>query len=158
MPNLRVVGTRAVTGLHRKIFDLSKGRVLGRALGMPVVKLTTTGRKSGQPRHTMLTTPVNDDNRVILVASDGGSDRHPLWYLNLKQQPKVTITMNGRQRDMVARTANADEKAELWPRIVTVNPGYRGYQAKTDRDIPVVILEPEPPPPQSGPGPGQPLE
>jgi len=78
----------------------------------------------------------------VVVASYGGDDRHPQWYLNLRAEPNVTVTMNGRPRRMVARTASAGEKAELWPRIVASYRGYGGYQERTDRDIPVVILEP----------------
>jgi deazaflavin-dependent oxidoreductase (nitroreductase family) len=133
---------RLFTGVHRQVFDLTKGRLAGRAFGMPVVKLTTTGRKSGQPRDTMLTTPLHDERRVVLVASDGGAAHHPSWYLNLRRDPHVTATVSGRTRAMVARTAGAAEKTELWPRIVASYKGYAGYQTKTDRDIPVVILEP----------------
>jgi deazaflavin-dependent oxidoreductase (nitroreductase family) len=133
---------RAVTGAHRTVFDLSNGRLASRGFGMPVVKLTTTGRKSGQARDTMLTTPVHDGGRVVLVASDGGAAHHPAWYLNLLENPKVTLTMEGRTRKMVARTASPEEKAQLWPQIVASYEGYAGYQTKTDRDIPVVIVEP----------------
>ncbi|MDQ1364424.1 MAG: hypothetical protein QOE57_466 [Acidimicrobiaceae bacterium] len=133
---------RAVTGAHRRVFDVSKGRVGGRAMGMPVVKLTTTGRKSGQPRDTMLTSPVHDGDRIVLVASNGGARQHPAWYLNLLQDPQATATMSGRTQSMVARTASPEEKAELWPRIISAYKGYAGYQTKTDRNIPVVILEP----------------
>lgn len=133
---------RAVTAAHRQVFDLTKGRVAGRFSGMPVVKLTTIGRKSGQPRDTMLTSPVHDDDRVVLVASDGGSPRHPAWYLNLLQEPHVIATLEGRTRPLVARTATDEERAELWPQIVADHQNYAGYQARTDRDIPVVILEP----------------
>jgi deazaflavin-dependent oxidoreductase (nitroreductase family) len=108
---------------------------------MPVVKLTTTGRRSGQRRDTMLTSPVHDDRRVVLVASNGGAAHHPAWYLNLRADPKVTATVEGRTRTMVARTANDEEKAQLWPQIIAAHQGYAGYQAKTDRDIPVVILD-----------------
>jgi len=133
---------RAFTGTHQRVFDLTKGRLAGRAFGMPVVKLTTTGRKSGQPRATMLTSPLHDERRVVLVASAGGAAKHPAWYLNLSQGPHVTVTMAGKERPMVARTASAEEKAELWPQITAAYEGYAGYQAKTDRNIPVVILEP----------------
>ncbi len=136
-------GQRVVTGFHRQVFDLTKGRLAGRAFGMPVVKLTTTGRKSGQPRATMLTTPVHDDGRIVLVASDGGAADHPSWYRNLRRDPHVTATVSGQTRRMVARTASAEEKARLWPQIVGAYQGYAGYQAKTNRNIPVVILEPE---------------
>ncbi len=133
---------RVLTGAHRWVFDWSKGRLAGRVSGMPVVKLTTTGRRSGQPRHTMLATPVHDDRRIVLVASDGGAPHNPSWYLNLRQDPRVTATLSGRDRSMVARTATPEEKAELWPQVVAAYRGYAGYQAKTERDIPLVILEP----------------
>jgi deazaflavin-dependent oxidoreductase (nitroreductase family) len=140
--NLQRSAQRIFTGFHRQVFDLTKGRLAGKAFGMPVVKLTTIGRKSGQPRDTMLTTPMHDDSRVVLVASANGAPHDPAWYLNLQQQPAVTITMAGQTRSMVARTASEDEKAELWPQLVAVYKGYAGYAAKTDRNIPVVILQP----------------
>jgi deazaflavin-dependent oxidoreductase (nitroreductase family) len=142
MVNVRDAGFKAVTRLHRAIFDVSNGRVGGKASGMPVIRLTTTGRRSHQPRDTMLTAPIHDDNKFVLVASFGGADRHPLWYLNLRQDPSVTVTMNGCQRSMVARTAGEEERAELWREIVNAHKNYGAYQRKTDREIPVVILEP----------------
>ncbi len=130
-----------MSGTHRRVFDLTKGRLLGSVAGMTSVKLTTTGRKSGLPRVTMLTSPVHDDGKVVLIASKGGATRHPSWYVNLRDNPEVTITMKGKTRSMTARTASAAEKAELWPEIVAAYKGYSGYQEKTDRDIPVVVLE-----------------
>lgn len=130
------------TGVHRAIFRASRGRVLGTMLGMPVLELVTTGRKSGARRSTMLTTPVVDGERLVLVASFGGDDRHPAWYHNLQADPKVQVTMAGSVRSMVARTATDDERDELWPRIVEAYQGYAGYQKRTTRAIPVVILEP----------------
>lgn len=132
---------KVVTRMHRIVFDLTKGRAGGKVAGMAVVKLTTIGRKSGLPRVTMLTSPVHDESRVVIVASKGGAEKHPVWYLNLCDNPEVTITMQGKTRPMVARTANAEEKAKLWPKVVAGYKGYRGYQTKTDRDIPVVILQ-----------------
>lgn len=140
--DLQRLAMRAFTGTHQRVFDLTKGRLAGNAFGMPVVKLTTTGRKSGEPRATMLTTPLHDDRRVVLVASAGGAAKHPAWYLNLRQDPRVKVTMAGKQKPMVARTATEEEKAELWPQITAAYKGYAGYQTKTDRNIPVVILEP----------------
>ena len=128
--------------LHRNLFELTKGKIGGRAGGMPAVKLVTTGRKSGQRRETMLTSPVQPDGDVVLIASYGGDDKHPAWYLNLQADPKVTLTMNGKTFDAVARTATADEKAKLWPEITSTYKGYAGYQKRTDRDIPVVICTP----------------
>ncbi len=90
----------------------------------------------------MLTSPVQDGDTVVLVASWGGDDRHPTWYLNLRDNPEVEITMGGSRRKMTARTASAEEKAEMWPAIVAAYKGYAGYAEKTERDIPVVIAEP----------------
>ena len=140
MANAKDVLTKAVTTVHRSIYHLSGGRLLNRGAGMPVVVLTTTGRKSGHKRQTMLTSPVHDDERVVLVASYGGDDRHPAWFLNLRDHPDVDLEMDGITRAMTARVATAEEKADLWPQVVAANKGYGEYQTKTDRDIPLVIL------------------
>lgn len=92
-------------------------------------------------RSTMLTSPVHHDGYWVLVASKGGDDRDPEWYRNLVAHPDVELTVRGNTHAAIARTATAAEKADLWPKIVRVNPGYAGYQRKTDRDIPVVICE-----------------
>ena len=133
---------KLATGFHKLVFTVSNGRIAGRGSGMPVLMLTTTGRKSGEPRTTMLTSPLLDDGRIMLVASNGGDDRDPAWLHNLRADPKVQVTMEGRTVPMTAHVADATEKAELWPRIVADHANYAGYQAKTDRDIPVVVLEP----------------
>lgn len=142
MANAKDALFRVINGVHRSVYRLSNGRIAGRGAGMPVVQLTTIGRKSGQPRTVMLTSPVHDDDRVVLVASYGGDDRHPAWFLNLRDNPKVELTMEGRRRRMRARVASTDEKAELWPRVVAGYRGYAQYQTRTRRDIPLVILEP----------------
>ena len=133
---------KTVTGIHKVAFTASGGRLLNRGSGMPVLMLTTRGRKSGQPRTTMLTSPLQDGDKIMIVASKGGDDRHPDWFLNLRDDPHVEVTMNGQARPMTARVADPAEKAQLWPRIVADHANYAGYQTKTDRDIPVVILEP----------------
>ncbi len=142
MVNLKDVGAKLVTGLHKAVFRASNGRFANRGFGMPVVELATTGRKSGKRRTTMLTSPVQDGERVVLVASWGGDDRHPTWYLNLRDKPEVELTVEGKTRPMRARTASEEEKAELWPRVVDAYKGYAQYQKRTERDIPLVILEP----------------
>ena len=129
---------------HRAVLRLSGGRVLRTAFGMPTLELHTIGSKTGQARATMLTSPIHDEQRIVLVASKGGDDRNPQWYGNLTANPDVEITMEGTTRPMRARTATESEKAELWPRIVASYKGYGGYQEKTDRQIPVVICEPRP--------------
>lgn len=136
------VAFRLGTSLHRAVLRATGGRVGARAGGMPVVLLTTTGRRSGGRRTTVLTSPVQDGDRVVLVASYGGDDRHPAWYLNLREHPEVELTMHGRSLSMRARVASDEEKAALWPRIVARYGGYERYQERTGRDIPLVVLEP----------------
>lgn len=126
---------------HRLVLGLTGGRFPKRLGGMETLELHTTGRKSGQRRSTLLTTPLLDDRRLVLVASKGGHDQHPDWYLNLTTNPDVEITRGGRTRKMRARTASQEEKAELWPQIVSAFRGYAGYQQRSARDIPVVICE-----------------
>ena len=127
---------------HRLALGVTGGRWPRRLLGMEPVELHTTGRRSGQKRSTMLTAPVIDGDRVVLVASKGGHSDHPDWYRNLTADPRVEITRDGDTTPMVARTATPEERAELWPRIVASYKGYEGYQRNTDREIPVVICEP----------------
>lgn len=136
------VAMKYISRAHRAVVHATNGRVGGSARGMPVVELRTVGRKSGQPRSTMLTAPVVDGDRVVLVASKGGDDRDPDWFRNLLARPEVELTMNGQGRAMRARRASPDEKADLWPRVVAANPGYASYQRRTQRDIPLVICEP----------------
>jgi deazaflavin-dependent oxidoreductase (nitroreductase family) len=138
------LGLKAMNLIHRTVLTLSGGRLGYDVLGMPALELHTTGRRSGQRRTVMLTSPVYEPDRIVLVASKGGDDRQPDWYRNLVDQPDVEVTIKGKTRPMRARTAAADEKAELWPAIVKAYRGYAGYQQRTERDIPVVILEPRP--------------
>ncbi|PPL19737.1 nitroreductase/quinone reductase family protein [Microterricola pindariensis] len=139
---LRDALLRAMNLAHRGVLAASGGR-LGWTIGpMPAVEQHTIGRRTGRRRSTMLTSPVHEHGRYVLVASKGGDDRNPEWYRNLQANPGVELTVRGEVLPMRARTATAAEKAELWPRIIAVNPGYAGYQRKTTRDIPVVICEP----------------
>ncbi|MGH9012675.1 MAG: nitroreductase family deazaflavin-dependent oxidoreductase [Acidimicrobiia bacterium] len=142
MVNPKDVVARLVTGFHEAVFRVSNGRIGNKGFGMPVVMLTTTGRKSGKRRTTMLTSPTQDGEGIVLVASYGGDDRHPAWFLNLRDNPEVEVTMRGQTRPMRARVASSEEKAELWPRVVAAYRGYGQYQKRTERDIPLVIVEP----------------
>ena len=111
---------------------------------MPVLELTTVGRKSGQPRTVMLTSPLQEGQTIVVVASRGGDDQHPAWFLNLRDHPEVEVVYQGQPaRKMVARVADEAERARLWPRVVADHKNYAGYQTKTDRQIPLVLLEPE---------------
>jgi deazaflavin-dependent oxidoreductase (nitroreductase family) len=135
---------RMLNRAHRALLAVSGGR-LGSTFGsMPVVELHTVGRTSGERRSAMLTTPLREGDRYVLVASKGGDPRHPAWYLNLLANPDVELTVGGRTLPMRARTASPAERAELWPKITRAYSGYAGYQQKTDREIPVVICEPRP--------------
>jgi len=133
---------KAVTGFHRAVFRASNGKLANRGSGMPVLMLTTTGRKSGRRRDTMLTSPIQEDGRILLVASNGGAAQHPDWFLNLRDHPAVEVTMDGATRPMTAHVADPAERAVLWPRIIAEHGNYASYQQRTDRDIPVVVLEP----------------
>lgn len=133
---------RTVNAVHRAVFRATNGLVAGKLLGMPVVDLRTKGRRSGLDRWSMLTSPVQDGDTIVLVASRGGDPHHPAWFLNLKADPDVEVVMRGGRRSMRARVATADEKKELWPRVVKANRGYGQYQERTTREIPLVILEP----------------
>ncbi len=133
---------KVVTRFHRALFDLSKGKITGKAAGMPVVKLTTVGRKSGQPRTTMLTSPLVEHDNIVLVASYGGDDRDPMWYSNLVKNPEVEVVMGGSHKPMRARVAEGDERTRLWEALTAKHANYAGYQRRTSRQIPVVVLEP----------------
>ena len=136
------VVTKGMNLVHRAALRATGGRLGKQVFGMPAVELHTTGRKSGQRRSVMLTAPIREPGRIVLVASKGGDDRHPDWYHNLVDEPDVEVTVDGKTIPMRARTAGPDEKAELWPAIVAAYKGYAGYQRRTERDIPVVICEP----------------
>ncbi|HEX6955937.1 MAG TPA: nitroreductase/quinone reductase family protein [Agromyces sp.] len=131
-----------LSGFHRWVIRASRGRLGWRLARMATVELHTVGRRSGQHRTTILSAPIVEPDRIVLVASKGGSDRHPDWYLNLVAHPDVVLDLHDRRRALRARTATADEKAQLWPRITAAYPGYARYQERTRRDIPVVVCEP----------------
>jgi len=132
-------GFKSVNVLHRAVMRLGIGK---KGYGMPVVELHTTGRKSGLDRTTVLTSPLQYDGTWIVIASKGGNERNPEWYLNLVANPDVEIHVDGEVHKLRARTATPEEKAELWPKILVAYKGYGNYQKRTTRDIPVVICEP----------------
>lgn len=124
------------------IYRATGGRVGGTFRhGAPVMLVTTTGRKSGK-RFTTPLLYIRDGERVVTVASKGGMDHHPLWYRNMIADPAVEVQIGTTTSPMRASTASAAEKAQLWPQLVAVYPDYADYQARTTRDIPVVILSP----------------
>jgi deazaflavin-dependent oxidoreductase (nitroreductase family) len=137
--SLRRAAIKAMGRSHRAVYRLSRGRLLGRVAGMPVLLLTTTGRRSGRARTTPLTYfEVGDE--FVIVASNGGEDRAPAWWLNLREHPQATITIGTRSHSVTARTVAGEERGRLWPMITATYPGYAAYARRTTRPIPVVLL------------------
>lgn len=108
--------------------------------GAPVALLTTTGRKTGQPRVTPLLY-LREENRVVFVASQGGRADHPMWYLNLKANPAVSVQVKDEVLQLTARDATETERAQYWPRLLEMYSSFDDYQSRTDRVIPIVICE-----------------
>ncbi len=133
---LRVTGT-----LHRTLYVRTSGRIGGKLRGGPVLLLTTTGRKTGQAR-TRPVSYLRDGDNLVLIASAGGAPHHPAWYLNLQSNPRVRIQQGGTTRTMLARSADRSERARLWQGVLQQYPVAAGYQRRTGREIPVVILRP----------------
>jgi deazaflavin-dependent oxidoreductase (nitroreductase family) len=140
----RFIATR-VTRLHAAILKASRGRVKRSRLlagGQPVLALTTTGRKSGERRSTVIACMPDDENFVV-IPSNAGQDRAPAWWLNLQADPRAEVDFQGEHVRVRARRASPEEEARLWPRVLQQYGGFEEYRRMTDRDIPVVILERE---------------
>ena len=132
-----------MNAVHRSLLKISGERLGWNVSNMPVLELTTTGRKSGQPRSLMLTSPVQEGTTLVVVASRGGDDKPPAWLLNLQDNPDVEVAFKGKAKQrMRARIATPEERSRLWPRVIADHKNYAGYQTKTTREIPLVLLEP----------------
>lgn len=137
------LGFKAMNAIHRILLKVSGGRAGWTAMDMPVLELTTTGRKSGQPRSVMLTSPLQEGSVLVVVASRGGDDHAPAWFLNLQDNPEVEVRLQGKpRRRMHARIASPAERERLWPLVTADHRNYADYQTKTTREIPLVLLEP----------------
>jgi deazaflavin-dependent oxidoreductase (nitroreductase family) len=135
---------KTMNAVHRAALRVTGGKAGWQASGMPVVQLTTIGRKSGEPRTVLLTSPVQENGAIVVVASRGGDDQNPAWLLNLRANPQVKVVYAGQpEQPMTARIADDTERAELWPKVVAGGKQYAGYQRKTERQIPLVLLEPD---------------
>jgi len=110
-------------------------------LGIQIIKLTTIGRKSGQPRSVLLNAFLIEADYVV-VGSNAGADTHSLWFLNLQANPAVTVEVSGEQFEAVARITEGQERDRLWAEVVLADPSYSEYLARTERVIPAVVLEP----------------
>jgi deazaflavin-dependent oxidoreductase (nitroreductase family) len=134
---------KSMNSIHRGLLAVSFGKVGWRAAGMPVLELTTTGRRSGRRRSCLLTSPLQLGGTYVIVASRGGDDHHPAWFLNLQAEPDVEVSIGGAARERYrARIATSAERSEMWPRITDRYRNYAAYQARTEREIPLVLLEP----------------
>jgi F420H(2)-dependent quinone reductase len=133
---------RRVMGGHTVAYRLTGGLIGHRFPGAPPsLLLDHVGAKSGTKRTSPLTYLRDGDNFVI-VASKGGHPSNPGWFYNLRANPDTTIQVGSKRRPVHAREANPEERARLWPKVVEIYSGYAGYQKRTDREIPLVILEP----------------
>ncbi len=129
------------TAIHTILYRLTGGKFGSKVQGLPVLLLTTTGRKTGRVRTTPLGHFTHNGGYVI-IASNAGFDTHPGWFHNLKSNPRASIQVGEAQIDVTAEIAGADQRSELWEKLVKLSPGYAGYAKKTNRTIPVVILHP----------------
>lgn len=133
---------KTMNSVHRLLVGLTRGRAGHEFGGMPVVELTTIGRKSGKPRTVLLTSPLRDGDGYVVVASRGGDDQHPAWFLNLRDHPDVEVAIKGgERRPMRARIVSPEDRATMWPQIAGRYRNYAGYQKRTEREIPLVVLE-----------------
>jgi deazaflavin-dependent oxidoreductase (nitroreductase family) len=137
------LGFKMMNTVHRGLLKISGSRLGWKVQNMPVLELTTIGRKSGRPHTVMLTSPVQEGTALVVVASRGGDDQAPAWFLNLQDNPDVGVSLKGAaMQRMRARVAAPQERVRLWPLIVADHKNYAAYQTKTERQIPLVLLEP----------------
>jgi deazaflavin-dependent oxidoreductase (nitroreductase family) len=136
------VAVKWISRINTFMYKRNNGSGLGGNFqGLPVALLTTTGRKSGEPRVSPLLFH-RDGDKVIVAASKGGSDKNPMWYLNLKADPKVSVQIKDETLQLTARDATEDERNLYWPKLVEMYPTYDDYQSWTERKIPLVVCEP----------------
>jgi len=126
--------------MHKRVYRVTGGKIGGRIGKLPVLLLTTIGRKSGQPRTQPLAYTRAGDGYAV-IASKGGAPQHPLWYLNLRANPLAEVTVGRETRKVRARDAEGEERERLWHTLADLYPGYDRYAQKTSRRIPVVVLE-----------------
>jgi len=136
-PSLR----KAALAMYRLCYGLTGGTIGGSSGGMPILLLTTTGRRTGKPRTTPLYY-VTDGENIVVVASNAGRQRHPNWWLNLAENPEAEVQVRHQKRRVKAEEAIGVERQRLWRLVVGTYPGYQEFQRATTRKIPVVVLRP----------------
>lgn len=132
---------RSILSIIVFLYQRTGGKVGGTMQGLPVLLLTTTGRKTGQQR----TTPLGyfeRDGGYVIIASNAGFDTHPAWFHNLKSNPHVTLQIQDKQLTALAEPAAPELRQQLWAKLVKLAPGYQAYEKRTTREIPVVVLRP----------------
>ncbi len=133
---------RFVSMTHLFWYRLTGGLIGGSIGGMSMLLLTTTGRKTGQPRTTPLQY-LEDGKNLVVIASNGGNPRHPAWWLNLEKNPQAEAQLKNQTKRVNAEAATGEERERLWRAAVERYSGYEGYQKTAQREIPVVVLRPE---------------
>ncbi len=132
---------KGILGIFTTLYRLSNGKVMGRMAGLKILLLTTTGRKSGK-EHTTPLGYFEQDGDYVIIASNGGADKHPFWFLNLKSNPDVSIEIKDKKIPAEAREADEATRKELWAKLVILSPQYGQYATSTKREIPMVLLRP----------------
>lgn len=132
---------RAVMTLHARLYQISGGRIGGQMFNSPVLLLTTTGRKTGKQRVTPLLY-LPDGAEMVVVASNGGAAKDPVWWLNLQAQPLAQVQVGRTRLNVHAQQATPEQKPRLWNLLTNMYPSYTSYQQRTTRPIPVIILTP----------------
>ncbi len=123
------------------LYQRTGGKIGGSMQGLPVLLLTTTGRKSGK-RHITPLGYFEHDGAYVVTASNAGLGTHPAWFHNLRSNPQVTLQIQSNELAAKAELANPELRQQLWAKLVGLAPGYRAYQERTTREIPVVMLRP----------------
>ena len=123
------------------LYNMSGGRIGGKMDKVPVLLLTTTGRKTGKQR-TLPLVYIMDGSAYVITASAGGADKNPGWFFNIRSNPQATIQVKDMHIKVTAEVAEPEKKSELWAQLVEVAPNFAGYQKRTSREIPMVILHP----------------
>jgi deazaflavin-dependent oxidoreductase (nitroreductase family) len=131
---------RNLSTLHAALYHLTRGRIGRRLVNNDILLLTTNGRHTGKP-HTVPLLYLREGEQLVVIASWGGRDNHPEWYKNLVADPNVDVQINGASSRMLAATAGPMRRAALWPRVLDAYDGYREYQGRTEREIPIVVLQ-----------------
>ncbi len=132
---------KGILSLMVFLYTSTGGRIGGKMNGGDVLLLTTTGRKSGKQR-TIPLIYIRDGSAYVITASAGGADKHPGWFFNVRSNPQATIQVKDKRIQVMAEVAGPEKKPELWARLLEVAPAFAGYQKRTHREIPMVILNP----------------